>query len=209
MNKISLDNDQNNLSIEWTKYNFDNTNEFSLNDKYLECRVVDIYDGDTCTCILPLFDNYYKFKVRLADIDTCEIKSNSDTNKNLANKARICLYNLVTNTITNTISNSDINSDTNTNTNLDLNLCKKNLRALLNEKVYLIRILCGEFDKYGRLLGYLFSSGENKIPKIEDIKTKSFNYKLINEHLAYFYKGDTKLTEQAQLNILNNDKNKS
>jgi endonuclease YncB( thermonuclease family) len=192
MNKISLDNDQNNLSIIWSKYNFDNTNEFSLNNKYLECRVVDIYDGDTCTCVLPLFGNYYKFKVRLADIDTCEIKSNSDTNKNLANKARICLYNLVTNSISNS------------NTNLDSKICKKNLKALLNEKVYLIRILCGEFDKYGRLLGYLFSSDENKIPEIDDIKTKSFNYKLINEHLAYFYKGDTKLTEQEQLDILNN-----
>ena len=179
----------NNSSIDWTKYNFDNTNEFSLNELYLECRVVDIYDGDTCTCVLPLFDNYYKFKVRLADIDTCEMKSKGE-NKIFANKARICLYNLV------------INSNSKTKLDLDSDISRKEMRALLNKNVYLIRILCGKFDKYGRLLGHLFKSDELKISTIHDILTKSFNHELVKRNFAYLYKGDTKLTEVEQIDFL-------
>jgi endonuclease YncB( thermonuclease family) len=171
-------------SIDWSKYNFDNTKLFSLNELYLECRVVDIYDGDTCTCVLPLFDNYYKFTIRLADIDTCEMKSKSD-NKDLANKARKYLFELITK-----------------NNKIDLHISRKDMRALLNENVYLIRILCGKFDKYGRLLGHLFKSDELDVPTIVDIENKSFNYKLINEHLAYKYEGATKLTEIQQIKFL-------
>jgi len=184
----------NKSSIDWSKYNFDNTKEFSLNGLYLECRVVDIYDGDSCTCILPLFDSYYKLPIRLADIDTCEMKSKSDTNKELANKARICLFELITK---------------NNKMEIYPKISRKDMRALLNDNVYLIRILCGNFDKYGRLLGHLFKSDKLKIPTIVDIETKSFNYKLINKKLAYKYEGATKLTEQEQIKFLRPVKNKA
>ena len=179
----------NKSSIDWSKYNFD-TKEFSLNGLYLLCRVVDIYDGDSCTCVLPLFDSYYKFTIRLADIDACEMNSKSDTNKELANKARICLFELVT--VTNSKSKLKI----------DPNISRKDMRALLNENVFLIRILCGKFDKYGRLLAHLFKSDELKIPTIIDIEKKSFNHKLIIKKLAYKYEGATKLTEIQQIKFL-------
>lgn len=44
-------------------------------------RLIDVYDGDTITCIIPFLDKLYKFKVRINGIDTCEIR-----NKNLEEK---------------------------------------------------------------------------------------------------------------------------
>lgn len=167
--------------INWKEHDFNSTLEFSLNNKYLLCRVVDIYDGDTCTCILPLFGNFFKFTVRLAGIDTCEIKSKSEINKELAYKARMELFNYVTNNL-------------GTKKNINLYATRNELRKLLNENIYLVHILCGEFDKYGRLLGWLFD------PRfLITNTTESFNQKLIDTKLAYKYEGKTKLTEDDQV----------
>jgi endonuclease YncB( thermonuclease family) len=169
---------------DWSPHNFNTTEEFSLNGKYLVTRVVDIYDGDTCTCVLNIFGNYYKFTIRLAEIDTCEMKSKNSETKNLANKARLRLYELITKT---------------SSENIDQHISRKELRDLLNCNTYLIKILCGEFDKYGRLLGSLFDISENVKP---NDMSKSFNHILIREKLAYEYKGDTKLTEKQQIECL-------
>ena len=165
----------------WINYNITSTNCFTLNDKYTICRVVDIYDGDTCTIIIPLFDKYYKFIVRLAEIDTCELTSKSSVNKELAYKARMRLFNFVT------------------NKNLDLYVSRKKMKDELNDNIYLIHILCGEFDKYGRLLGWLFPLKYITTPTMNDISIKSFNHKLINDGYASYYNGGTKLTEDEQL----------
>ncbi len=181
---------------DWEKKDFVSTNEFSLNKQYLKCRVVDIYDGDTCTCVLPLFGEFFKFTIRLAEIDTCEMKSKSNTNKELALKARMCLFDLITN-------------DSYKNKNLDLNISRKDMREKLNTNVYLIHILCGEFDKYGRLLGWLFPLAEindPNDPSTDIIQKKSFNHLLIKEGVAYYYKGDTKLSEIEQIEIFQNVK---
>ncbi len=187
VNNIDIKNNPINISvsINWKEYNFDSTSEFSLNNKYLLCRIVDIYDGDTCTCILPLFNNFYKFTVRLADIDTCEMKSKSEINKELAYKARMELFNYVTDNL-------------GVKKNIDLHTTRNEMRKILNENIYLVNILCGEFDKYGRLLGWLFDS---KISVINP--SESFNQKLINNKLAYKYEGKTKLTEEEQINQFN------
>lgn len=58
------------MELELEKYTFDNTDEFSLDNYITLARVVDIYDGDTCTCIIPLYNNYYKYHIRLNEIDT-------------------------------------------------------------------------------------------------------------------------------------------
>jgi endonuclease YncB( thermonuclease family) len=179
-----LDN-QLDQQINWTKYNFTNTDNHTLNNQNFICRVVDIYDGDTCICILPLYNSFYKFNIRLADIDTCEIKSKVEYNKNLALLARMRLYELI------------IGSKS----NLDLEITRKDLRTELNNNVYLIKLMCGEFDKYGRLLGWLFDINNTDLSLSHD---KSFNHILINEKLAYLYNGKTKLTEDDQVNILKN-----
>ena len=181
---ILIDANNNNINTkpDLSNYNINNTDEFSLNNLFIDVRVVSIYDGDTCTCILPLFNNFYKFNIRLADIDTCEIKSKSIESKNLALNARKRLCTLIS---------SDFD-------NIDINISKKDLIIKLNQKCYIIKIKCGSFDKYGRLLGWLYD--KNSLPDITI--DKSYNHILIKEHLAYKYEGKTKLTETEQVNIL-------
>ena len=82
---------------------------------------------------------------------------------------------------------------------MDLNITKKDLIEKLNKKCYTIKIRCGDFDKYGRLLGWLFSKDSIKTVPIE----QSFNHILIKEKLAYKYEGKTKLTEEEQTTLLN------
>jgi endonuclease YncB( thermonuclease family) len=82
---------------------------------------------------------------------------------------------------------------------MELDISKKDLIEKLNKKCYLIKIKCGEFDKYGRLLGWLFNKDSVKTISIE----QSFNHILIKENLAYKYEGKTKLTEEEQLIKMN------
>lgn len=166
-------------------YNINNTNKFSLNvlfnKELVDTRVINIYDGDTITCILPINKKYYNFKVRLAGIDTCEIKSKNEENKLLAIKAKERLCQLII---------PDININ---------NLNNKELNKILNEKCYIIKIKLGKFDMYGRILGWLYNKNSNINTSIDH----SFNYILINEHLAYKYEGKTKLSEEEQIKLLN------
>jgi endonuclease YncB( thermonuclease family) len=171
-----------------SNYNIHNTNKFSLNvlfkEEFVKARVVNIYDGDTITVVLPINNNFYNFKIRLAEIDTCEIKSKNEENKLLAIKAKKRLCQLI-------IPDFNFNDENNKELN-------KELDKILNEKCYIIKIKLGEFDLYGRILGYLY---DNKA----DIRTpieQSFNHILINEHLAYKYEGKTKLSENDQVEIL-------
>jgi len=160
-------------------YTFEKSVEFSLKNQYIPARVVDIYDGDTITCVLNIFNQYFRFHIRLSEIDTCEMKSKEVTNKKLAYEARNRLFNLITSKY------------------ITENEKRKEVRKILNESVYMIHLLCDDFDKYGRLLGWVFPYKTFQY----DTK-KSFNHQLINENLAYFYKGDTKLTEEEQINLM-------
>lgn len=177
------------------KATYDNTKDFSLETLTKYVRIVDIYDGDTCICVIVLNNNIYKFHIRLAGIDTCEKTSKDPNNKNLAIKARNRLFELITN-----INLSDINNEY---------ISRKNIREYLNKECYLIKLKCGKFDKYGRLLGHLYSIKEQSSwaqfcgnnPK--DNSNKSFNEILINEKLAYPYEGGTKLSEEKQTECLN------
>jgi len=160
-------------------YTFEKSVDFSLKNQYIPARVVDIYDGDTITCVLNIFNQYFRFHIRLSEIDTCEMKSKEVTNKKLAYEARNRLFNLIT------------------SKHITENDKRKEVRKILNEEVYMIHLLCDDFDKYGRLLGWVFPYKTFQY----DTK-KSFNHQLINENLAYFYKGDTKLTEEEQINLM-------
>lgn len=159
------------MLLDFDKYTYDNTEEFSLDNYLTDTRVVDIYDGDTCTCIIPIFNKYYKYHVRLNGIDTAELKSKDKLYIKKALDARKRLFELVTQ---NKIK-------------IDEDISKLDLRKLLNEKCYIIKLKCGKFDKYGRLLGYLFDK-KSKCLNINE----SYNYCLVDENLAYKYDGGTK-----------------
>ena len=131
-------------------------------------RVVDVYDGDTCTIIFKFRNVYTKFKVRLNGIDTPEISTKEEEQKKNANLAKHKLLELVTNIDSKTFENKS----------------KKEIKNLLNSYVYLINLTIYKTDKYGRLLGDLYS-----YPIKNNI---SFSQILINENLAFIYNGGTK-----------------
>lgn len=163
------------LRTTFQPYGF-NTPEWTLQGQQLYGRIVDVYDGDTVTIVLPVHGSYYKYQARLEGIDTCEMKSADSENKKSAIKARNRLMQLC-----------------GLDCALDNPLTRKEIRALLDKQVTVVFATCGSFDKYGRLL----------LSLSKDKGTPSFAHVLLNEKLAYAYQGDTKLTEEEQKTVIN------
>jgi len=148
---------------------------FTLSGKRTIGKIVEMYDGDTCKIAFYIFDNLYKFNCRLAGIDTPEMKpkmnsNNRDEEMNAAHRARNFLLNIATNC---------------DNIDLSLHLKKSECAELLQKNTKLISVVCGEFDKYGRLLVELYD--ENVEPG-----SPSYNQRLITEGYAKSYSGGTK-----------------
>jgi endonuclease YncB( thermonuclease family) len=152
-----------------------NTPYFSLKGVETYARVIDVYDGDTITLVFDVNGYFLKFKCRLVDIDTCEIRSKNKENKRLAQLAKNRLFNLITHTL------------------IDEESSKKDLVKYFDENMYIIWIQCHEFDKYGRLLINCYFTAESP---------KSFSNILVEEKLAYPYDGETKLSEEQQIAFL-------
>ena len=138
--------------IDWTKHTYSNTQPFSLQNLECYCRVVKIYDGDTITVIIPVFNDFYRFSVRLKNIDTCEMKSKNQSNKTIANNARKRLFELVT---MQTFDDSD---------------------NFLSDNVNLVYIKCEEFDKYGRLLADIYKNKDDIKSFSEILKEEKLAY---------------------------------
>jgi endonuclease YncB( thermonuclease family) len=84
------------------------TNENNLNDSNNEntpwlspigikckCKVVDVYDGDTVTIVLPFTKDLYKVKCRLLGIDSAEKRTTNLKEKKVALEATEWLTNLI------------------------------------------------------------------------------------------------------------------
>lgn len=110
------------------------------------CKIVGVYDGDTCTCKFRLFNNpslpLVQCKVRLFGIDTEELKF----------KSQIAF------------------------------IARDELKKYLGSVVYII--FEKKYDKYGRLLGTLYTSA--------DVTQKSINATFIEKGLAKSYDGGKK-----------------
>ena len=105
---------------------------FSLDGTFCQCKVVDVYDGDSCKVVFPLQDKLYRWNVRLDGYDTPEMrprknKPNREQEIAAAKEAKIFLKSLV-----------------------------------MKSSEQLVYIKCKEFDKYGRLLGDLFVCEDDK-----------------------------------------------
>ncbi len=153
------------------------TPEFSLAGHQTYARLLSVYDGDTMTCVLPFLGKYFQFSIRLAGIDTCEMRSKHPINKELAIKARDRIVSLAT-------QNQGPTGSMTT---------KKELEAFLDAHVSLVYVHCHESDKYGRILADV---------RRHPADPWTFQQMLMDEKLAYAYQGDTKLTEEEQRNLL-------
>jgi len=175
------------LKNELEKYTI-KTPRFTLKGLKKFGRLVDIIDGDSLSIILPVYNNYYKFNVRLNGIDTSEIHSHNEDVKHFALNTRNELLKIII-------------QDNNITSSIDTSITKHEIQEILEENLAIVFVECLEFDKYGRLLADVYCF--NKINKNISSKT-SFNKQLINENLAYSYDGKTKLKENEQIDELVN-----
>lgn len=143
-------------------------------------RVVSIHDGDTLTAVVPFMGGYYKYSVRVKGVDTCELRSLAPRNRLLAVKARDRLGMLV-------YSGGQCAQDAGTLLEVT--------NDMLDRDVKLVRLACGPFDKYGRLLAEVLSPN----PLSASV---SYGEVLVAERLAYRYDGGKKLTEEEQIQAL-------
>lgn len=71
----------------------------------------------------------------------------------------------------------------------------KQVRDALRDKIMdkVVKIKCGEFDKYGRLLGEIFDANcSDETIQSETSFQKSINYWMIENQYAFYYDGGTK-----------------
>ena len=120
-------NENENENVDFTGCSI-HTPEFTLSGFNTTGRLVDIIDGDSVSIILPMFNNFYKYHIRLSGIDTCEMRSKNEKCKNLAIKARDTLLELVT--------RSKTRSET-----------RHEIRDILDRNVVIVFVKCLDFDK--------------------------------------------------------------
>lgn len=149
------------------------TPKFTLEGLKCEGRVVDIYDGDTMTCVIPVHGRMYKYDIRMKGIDTPELKSKNENEKKKAVDARNFLIRKI-------LCNVELDNDF---CCLGHNCKRKDIQNFFQKHVVLIWIQCYEFEKYGRLLADIYPLS-NKDECLSDCLVK-FGY-------AVKYDGGTK-----------------
>lgn len=168
---------------------------FDMKGQVVVAKVVKIYDGDTITCIINNMNQWIKYRIRLSDIDTCEMKLNA---KNISPEdspyiersircGRVAKARLI-----NLISCGRVVYDTE---NIDKTY-PDTIDRLIKDLNIFVRIKIEKFEsKYGRQLGWIYD--------LNDLNcARSFNQILLDEHYAYPYNGGSKLTILEQLKFL-------
>lgn len=150
-------------------------------------RVVDVYDGDTMTCIIKLHSKYpYRFQIRLAGIDTCELRTKNPLIKAKAIQARQCVIQEVTR------CSDDI---------LQTLQTRNDIKAYFSSHPTFVWLHVLSFDKYGRVLANVYTTKPpNHAAKTTTVlhNAPSLSDILIEKQLAFEYHGRTKITEEAQ-----------
>lgn len=160
------------------------TKTFTFEGVKTIAKVLNVIDGDTLTVVLPITlsnapTTFYKYNLRLFGIDTSEIHSMEEKNKDLALKAKYRVLELITK------KDKKLQEI--------LGITRNQIKEIFDTKNYFVHVECLDFDKYGRLLAKVFLNKDDK----NDLSTI-----LIQEKLAYSYDGKTKLTEEEQREIL-------
>ncbi len=147
---------------------------FTLYNTRTVCKIVDIYDGDTVDAIIAYNNQLYHFKARLYGYDSPEMKPSKtdpdrETKKQKALLAKRRLWNLATG-----LDGGDFTG----------------------AHEVILPVVCGEFDKYGRILVNLFPRGANietyDIQSIDTWFPQTINHQMVAEGHGYPYFGGTK-----------------
>lgn len=147
---ICLGKDRNTMD----SINENNTEWLSFDGKLLRSKVIDVYDADTITVIIPFEKHYYKTKCRLFGIDGAEKRMKKGEKCELE------------------VKNAHEGTE-----------YVKNL--ILNKEVW---IRCGNWDKYGRLLGTVYL----KYNQSQQGWDSSVNVDIVKQGFAYYYDGKKK-----------------
>lgn len=142
---------------------------FSLKGKMFTAKIVDIYDGDTCSIVIYLKGKPIKFRVRCAGYDSPELKPL----KSIENREKIIKLAMES-------RNYFVTLTTNCFIVVDGTYSKNELKEILKHNTKLVTIICGGWDKYGRLLGDFYVDGIH------------VNKKMIEQGFAVPYDGGSK-----------------
>lgn len=140
---------------------------FSLDGIITFSKLVDVYDGDTCTMNILYNDDIIQMKCRMLGYDSPEMKplktvKDRDIIKIKANEAKNKLISFLSN-------NNNITQ---------------------NNKLLLIK--AGKFDKYGRLLITVYNNSDDNVEIKEFTFEESVNHLMIQEGFGYAYDGGKK-----------------
>lgn len=146
---------------------------FSLKPfKIKTARLCDIIDGDSIILEIELFECHkYKFRCRIKHIDVPSLKCEHPC---LRRKSKAAIKFMLS--------------------FLDIKLKKSNRTSIqkhLSENNVVVKVECGHFDKYGRVLINLFND-----------KMVNYGDELIKLKLAYRYDGGKKKTNLEQVEYL-------
>ena len=140
---------------------------FSFDGKQFNARVVAAHDADTVRVVYDTeHEGYKQLILRLYGIDAPEIRSSNKDEKAAAVRARDALLNMML------------------PGKFPEGYAEKQVTAVLDKHVALVKVVCRACDKYGRVLAELYDAqGSSK---------ESFNDKLIKAGHAKAYFGKTK-----------------
>ena len=118
----------------------DDTPFFSLDGQTLEAKVVDCYDADSIRVVVELHGALTKFAVRIIGLDAPEKRSRREKERIAARAAHRSMLKTL-------LGNDGYTSLP------PRKLTRKSVRRAFAASRRTVTLRCGEFDKYGRLLG--------------------------------------------------------
>ncbi len=152
--------------------------EFSLAGKTLDAKVVACYDGDTFYAVIEIFGQLCKFNCRASGYDCPEMKPpknkvGREIEKEKALRAKQAF-------LSHLISGPIDMSAQYTNQELD---------GMVSRNKRLIKMVCKEFDKYGRLLVDIIP---DSVSIDSGVKCLTINSWMVESGYGYNYDGGTK-----------------